>query len=165
MATFRYLSVGLPLLNAIQYVEGDNLLGLALTPFMDIPADQTIEIGGKALLKIAASNVTEQQRYLFAECIQAYLPLLPEDQDRFIELQVTPAFSGVKAMNLTWHDKGIIKGKIEGQAEMLANQIRIKFGVQPAKVMPQLDRLSTEQLLALSEKVLVATTFQELGLA
>jgi hypothetical protein len=72
-------------------------------------------------------------------------------------------------MNLTWHDQGIIKGKIEGkiegQAELVANLIRIKFGVQPAKVMPQLDRLSTEQLMALSEKVLVATTFDELGLA
>jgi len=37
---FRYLYVGLPGLDAVQYLESDNRLGVALSALMKIPKDQ-----------------------------------------------------------------------------------------------------------------------------
>lgn len=171
--TFRYLSVGLPRLNAIEYLQQDNMLGVALTPFMDIPDDQVLEFGNEALLKVCnAANLTEQQRYLLAECIQKYLPLLPEDQARFDELQGTPRYIGVKAMNLTWEEKGIIKGiikgkiegKIEGLLEVVEDQLTLKFGELPERVHERLKQLTLPELRDVSRKLLAATSLDELGL-
>jgi hypothetical protein len=49
---FQYLYVGLPALNAIEYLEGDNLLGVALSALMKIPADKVTWLGAEALRKI-----------------------------------------------------------------------------------------------------------------
>lgn len=72
---FEYLYVGLPALDAVQYVQGENWLGVALAALMKISPDKVHWLGAEALRRISGAPLTEQQRYRLGECVQAYLPL------------------------------------------------------------------------------------------
>jgi len=73
--SFNYLYVGLPKLEALTYLERDNVLGLALAALMRIPPDRRAWLKAEALRRLAEKPLTEQQRFLLAECVQAYLEL------------------------------------------------------------------------------------------
>jgi hypothetical protein len=80
---FEYLYVGLPALDAIEYVQGDNWLGVALAALMKIPKDQVAWLGAEALRRIQAAPLSDQRRFLLGECVQAYLPLDEEQRRQF----------------------------------------------------------------------------------
>jgi hypothetical protein len=107
---FKYLYVGLPGLDGVKYVEGDNWLGVALSALMKIPPDRIAWLGAEALRKIRDAPLTDQKRFLLAECVQAYLPLGEEQQREFEGLIATEKYQGVRQMNTTWFDKGIQQG-------------------------------------------------------
>ena len=71
---FKYLYVGLPALDAVQYVQGANLLGVALAALMRVPPDRIAWLGVEALRRITTAPLTDQQRFLLADCVEAYLP-------------------------------------------------------------------------------------------
>jgi hypothetical protein len=50
---FQYLYVGLPALDAVEYVQGANWLGVALAALMRIPQDRAGWLGAEALRRIA----------------------------------------------------------------------------------------------------------------
>lgn len=56
---FEYLYVGLPALNAVEYVQGDNPLGWALAALMKIPKDQAVSLGMEALRRIAGADLSD----------------------------------------------------------------------------------------------------------
>lgn len=66
--TFRYLYVGLPGLDAVQYLQGDNWLGVALTALMRIPPGTAAHLRAEALRRLTEAPLSDQQRYLLAEC-------------------------------------------------------------------------------------------------
>src|SRR6266566_8453511 len=72
---FEYLYVGLPALDAVEYVQGENWLGVALAALMKIPRERVAWLGAEALRRLKDAPLTEQRRYLLGECVQAYLPL------------------------------------------------------------------------------------------
>jgi hypothetical protein len=153
---FRYLYVGLPALDAVQYVRGDNWLGVALSALMGIPKDRVAWLGAEALRRIKEAPLSEQRRFLLGECVQAYLPLDAEQQREFERLVATESYRGVQAMNTTWYEKG--------RQEMLREQLEERFGPLPAPVLERLQRLSTERLKALAKAVLHAQSLRELDL-
>ena len=42
---------------------------------MRMPKERIVELGAEALLRISEASVTEQQRFLLGECVEAYLPI------------------------------------------------------------------------------------------
>jgi hypothetical protein len=72
---FRFFYVGLPGLEAVEYVKGENWLGVALSALMRIPRDQIAWVGAEALQRLAGAKLSDQRHFLLAECVQAYLPL------------------------------------------------------------------------------------------
>jgi hypothetical protein len=150
----------LPGLDAVKYVQGDNWLGVALAALMRIPAGQAAWLGAEALRRIQSAPLTEQQRFLLGECVQAYLPLDEEGQREFARLLETDTYRGVQAMNTTWYEKGIEKGR----RESLREQLEIRFGPLMPEVLAHLERLPGERLQWLSKAILTARTLDELGL-
>jgi hypothetical protein len=157
---FEYLYVGLPALDAVEYVQGDNWLGVALAALMKIPADRVAWLGAEALRRIQAAPLSDQQRFLLGECVQAYLPLDEAQQREFERLVAGEPYQGVQAMNTTWYEKGIEKG----QRESLRLLLDKKFGPLSPSVLVQLDGLPAERLSALLLAVLTANSLAELGL-
>jgi hypothetical protein len=76
---FQYFYVGLHGLEAVEYLESDNWLGVALTALMRIPRERIVWLGAEALRRLALAPLSDQHRFYLTECVQAYLPL-EEDQ-------------------------------------------------------------------------------------
>ncbi len=133
---FRYLYVGLPGLKAVDYVEGDNWLGVALTALMRIPKDKIVSLGEQALRRLHESPLNEQQRFLLTECVEAYLPLNEEQQLELEKRMLAATSEKVKAMNKTTFEKGMEKGMEIGREEGMQNSL-LRIGAKRFRQMPQ----------------------------
>jgi hypothetical protein len=165
---FEYLYVGLPALDAVKYVQGDNWLGVALAALMKVPPERVAWLGAEALRRIQQAPVTEERRFLLGECVQAYLPLDEEQQREFERLAATEPYGGLRAMNLTWYDKGVLQGVLQGREEggreVLRELLAERFGPLAPPVIERLQQLPHERVMALSKAVLRAESLRELGL-
>jgi hypothetical protein len=180
---FQYLYVGLPALDAIEYVQGDNCLGWALAALMRKRQDQAALVGGEGLRRIAAAPLTDQQRFLLAECMQAYLTLNDEQQREFEELVAGEPYEGVRAMNKTWYEKGLEqgtamnqtwfekgeeKGMAKGEEQERRRLLRVlleeRFGTLPASAQQRLVEWPADRLAAVERTILRAQSLREIGL-
>src|SRR5216110_2563913 len=98
---FEYLYVGLPALDAVEYVQGDNWLGVALAALMRIPRERAAWLGAEALRRIKDAPLTEQGRFLLGGCGAGYLPVDEEQQREFEQLVATEPYRGIQPMTRT----------------------------------------------------------------
>lgn len=130
--TFRYLYVGLPALDAEEYVAGDNWLGVALSALMRIPRERISQLGLEALRRISEAPVTDQQRFLLGECVEAYLDLPDPELQQFRDIIESNATGRVSAVNKTTYDRGkeagLELGREQGrqEGEVLALRAAVK---------------------------------------
>jgi hypothetical protein len=172
VSRFQYLYVGLPGLDGVEYAKGDNWLGVALSVLMKIPPDRVAWLGAEALRRLTEAPLSEQERFLLGECVQAYLPLDEEQQVQFESLLQSGTYTEVRAMNQTIYEKGIEKGiekgrhegRHEGQVELIASLIEARFGPIPEAISLKLQRLPAEDLRDLALKIAKAASLDDLGL-
>jgi len=170
--SFDYLYVGLPGLDAIQYVQGENWLGVALAALMRIPADQAAWLGAEALRRIAEAPLTDQKRFLLGECLQAYLPLNEQQQKEYERLLLGEPYTKVRAMNKTTFErgmeqgleKGLAHGRMAGLQEAVQTLLEKKFVPVPAHVQKRLQTFSRERLIELLAAIPTSSSLKELGL-
>lgn len=96
-----YWYVGFPALDAIEYIEGDNWIGVALSALMRIPRERIVELGAEAMRKLSEAPLTEQQRFLLVDCVQAYLPTDEEQKQQLLDVFQSEEYQGVQAVNKT----------------------------------------------------------------
>ena len=175
---FRYLYVGLPGLNAEPYLHGENPLGIALSALMRIPKDQIEAWGIEALNIICNTDMGEQRRSLLADCILTYGDLDSSyDQMVFNTIvknirpesnMVSNTFKRIYKM-LKEHAQKEARQEVrqevrqEELTQILNSQLRAKFGALNPSQTEHLAGLPEEDLLAMSLKILTATTIEELG--
>ncbi len=70
-AELHYTAIGLPGLSAVEYLNQDIPLGWGLTSLMKQDQDP-FETSKQAITKISESNITDFQKYLLYDCVQAY---------------------------------------------------------------------------------------------
>jgi hypothetical protein len=157
---FQYLYVGLPALDAIEYVKGDNWLGVALAALMRIPKDRIAWLGAEALRRIQAAPLNDQQRFLLGECVEAYLPLDDEQKREFEQLITTPPYQGVQAVNMTSYEKGVENELRAGVREMIEEQ----FGPLASETVVRLEQLPPERLRAIRKRIFKAKALHDLDL-
>ncbi len=169
---FEYLYVGLPALDAVEYVHGENWLGVALAALMRIPPDRVAWLGAEALQRIQNAPLTDQQRFLLGECVQAYLPLDEAQQREFERLKTSAPYEGVLAMNKTWFEQGMEKGEAKGEAkgeekgrrEFFREMLEDRFGPLPAAALAKLEQVPMDRLRLLRKSLQDAKSLRELGL-
>ncbi|CAN5131015.1 DUF4351 domain-containing protein [soil metagenome] len=161
---FQYLYVGLPGLDATKYVQGENLLGVALAALMKISPDQVAWLGAEALQRIGKARLNDQQRFLLGECVHAYLPLDDQQQLEFEKLLATESYSGASQMNVTPYEKGIAKGLLLGQRGNLMELLEEQCGKLPDQIVQRIESLSADEIKAITRRVVRAKSLQQLGL-
>ena len=181
---FQYLYVGLPALDAVKYLQGDNWLGVALAALMRIPPGQAAWLGAEALKRIGGAPLSDQQRFLLGECVEAYLPLDEAQKQEFERLVMTEGYQGARTMNKTSYEKGLEKGLetmnktsfekgleqglekgIEQDRRAVVREaLEDRFGPLAPEVLHRLEELRLEQLRPLSKAVWKAQSLAELGL-
>jgi hypothetical protein len=169
VVTFQYLYVGLPALDALQYVQGDNWLGVALSALMRTPKERVAWLGAEALKRLTEADVSERRRFLLAECVQAYLPMDAAQRREFDRLIQAEPYAGVKAMNKTVYEQGleqgIERGETKARREMLRELAADQFGPLSPDTLARIDSLPAERLRALIKAVPRAKSLKDLGLA
>jgi hypothetical protein len=166
--TFRYRYMGLPALDGVQYIQGRNLLGVALASMMKIADDLKAKAKADALQKIATSNEPEMRKYLLCECIETYLPLEEVQMKDYENLLVTPPYQGARKYGKTsferGHEQGKVEGKLEGQLKLLREQLVIRFGPLNEETSKRLEASSEAQMLEIGKLLLTVKSLRELGL-
>ncbi len=172
---FEFLYVGLPALDALQYVNGDNWLGVALAALMRIPPETAGQLGADALARLKAAPLQEQQRFLLGECVQAYLPLDEVQKREFERILSGTPYRGVQAMNTTWYEKGkqigvlegkqigVLEGKQIGELSVLQRLLTRRFGTLSDNVLQRLQGLTTDEIETLVDAVQDGKSMQEMG--
>jgi hypothetical protein len=144
---FEYLYVGLPALNAIEYLETGSDLAAALTALMKVARDRIAYLAAEAMKRIAGSSSrTDQERFLLAECFQAYAPEMDEPtRAEYEKLLQGSDRDKVIAMNKTSYDEGIEKGR-EALVRLCRQMLSDRFGAVPPSVAQQLEKLPLDHL-------------------
>lgn len=164
------LYVGLPALDAIEYLEGDNILGVALSALMRIPKERVAWLGAEALRKINLAPLQDQQKFILGECVEAYLPLSDEQKQQFEGLLKTERYQEIEAMNITTYERGMEKGLEQGLEKglekgleegqligvrfALSNAVELTFGHVSPMIAAELERFASMAQLKLALKTL-----------
>lgn len=167
--TFRYLYVGLPGLDAIKYVTGDNWLGVALAALMKVEKERMRLLGREALERIKVAPLTDHQRFLLAACVDRYLPL--DEAGRAQLEQFINADDEVRAMTKGFieraYDEGVEKGRSrgfhEGQVTLVRAVLERRFGPLPERLVERLNSLPAEKLVTIGVNAMTAKSLEELG--
>jgi hypothetical protein len=158
---FQYVVVGLPEMQADDYLESDNPLAPALSALMQ-PAQV-----GRAMQKIvslrrtANSGVDDARRLLLANLIETYLRLNVEEETEFQRVISEASEQEVREMLSIYEERGIVKGMRNAVLRLL----REKFGELPEQVETRVRSITDEaELDTLLGRVLSANSLAEMGL-
>jgi len=165
---FWFAYVGLPALDAETYLNGESLLGVALTSLMHVPPERRVELQAEALDRIARARDNEWRRFLLAECLQAYSDLDAAEWQRLQALLVTDKYREARPMTLTYYERGKIEGERMGELNALRRMVMrllvAKFGPLPPQAQERLAALSVTQLEQLLVDLLQAQSLKDLGI-
>jgi hypothetical protein len=169
---FRYIYVGLPALNALDYLERGNSLGLGLTGLMTTPRELQVWAKAQILMRIAETVADGRRRFLLTECVETYFELEdPEQQAEFERLMAQPEYEEARTMAVTSYEKGLEKGRelerqraLDEQRAMIAMLLEQKFGPLPAEVRERVHHMTDEQLCDVSSRLLDADSLADLHL-
>ena len=169
---FDYAYVGLPALDGEPYATGENLLGVALSALMRVPADRRAELYAEGLKRIAGSGENDYRRFLLAECLEAYAELDESQNERLQALLHTEAYREVEPLMKTTYERGIEqgiergieRGIEQGERRSALRLMEAKFGPLTDKVKQRVADLSSNALAQLQLDLLKARSLKELRL-
>jgi hypothetical protein len=164
LVQFRYPYVGLPALPALDYLEGENLLGVALSALMKIPDADRAQLKADALQRLATAQVDAVRRYLMCECVDAYLNLDGPHLVEFEHLLQTPKYGNALMVAKTSYEKGLDAGRAQQQIRTLKRQLPIRFGPISDSIWKRIETMSLEQCEQLAEDMMKAESLEQLGL-
>jgi hypothetical protein len=164
LVRFEYAYVGLPALDAEQYVRQDNWLGVALAVLMRTPPERRAELGQEALRRLVQCPETVYRRYLLCECVDAYLPGDDAQRQEIRFRLLSDADSGVQAMSRTLFEMLRDEGRQQGQREALLVQLEARFGSLRQDVRQRIESLPADRVKELLVAMVKGRTLQEMDL-
>ncbi|MCI0463261.1 MAG: DUF4351 domain-containing protein, partial [Gemmataceae bacterium] len=156
---FEYAYVGLPALDAAAYVNGEHLLGVALSTLMRVPPERRAELYAEGLKRIGRSGDNDWRRFLLTECLEAYLELDEAQKERLQTLLNTEPYQEVKPLMITTYERG----KIAGQREMVLLLLETKLGPVSPEIKQRVEALSPEELRQLFLNLMKGQSLKEVG--
>jgi hypothetical protein len=146
---FRYAYVGLPALNAEDYLTRENLLGVALSALMRIEPERRAWLTAEAMRRIVDSRESDRRRHLLCDSVQAYAPMEGTAWEEFQRLLVTDPYRRLQPMVSTYLERIRQQGQDEGRRNLLRDLLQRQYGTLPAGVVERLNAWSGEQLQTL----------------
>jgi hypothetical protein len=169
---FRYHSVALAKLPAEEYV-GAGPLGAALSALMKRSMRQDrARLLASMLERVVARGLDPVLEHLLVNVIQSYFVLSEEDAERYRKLISRKEYRAVQETELTWADKLMEKGRekgreegiVEGKRKTLLRLLSVKFGEAPGDVTRKVETMAEEDLDRLLDRVLTATSLDDLAI-
>ena len=161
---FRYLYVGLPGLDAEQYVKGSSWLGVGLSALRRVPRFRRAWLRSEALRRVVVEcDENPYRRWILLECIEAYAELDDEQQRIYQELLETERYKEIKPMMTTTYEKGFAKG-LETARRLLCRLLEQRFGPLSDAVLQKISNLPPERLEEIGGAFEKAKSLLDLGL-
>jgi predicted transposase YdaD len=180
---FRYHSLALARLPAEEYV-GASPLGAALSALMSREETRDRARLRLSLLGAGGSELDEALKYLLVNAIETYFELSGEVAERYRRLVARKEYRAVQEVELTWADKLMEKGReegreegrekgreegreagvLDGKRETLLRLLAAKFGELTDETKSKAEAMSSAELDSVLERVLTATTLDQLEL-
>lgn len=177
--TFSYAALGVPDLNADDYLEREGPLAPALAALMQASALGLARQKQVSLQRVAVSGLNDARKFLLANIIETYLKLTPEEQERYEQMLQQPEAREVRQMISVYELRGREAGREEGREEgleagreegvligkrdILLRLLRLRFGAVPEAVEARIQSITSEEILdALADQVLTATALQDI---
>lgn len=166
--------MGLPGLDAIEYLRQGDEVAAALLSLMHVPIGQLPVVAAEAACRIADSLRNEQDKFLLLEMLEAYLQFATAEQEQqYRQLLTREEYRKAYEMGVTTFEKGVQQGieqgmqqgieqAVERQRETTAVMIEKRFGSLTADVRERLHRLSADELNQLWLRLMDAETIEEL---
>jgi hypothetical protein len=161
---FEYAYVGLLALDGEPYATGENLLGVALSALMRLPAERRAELHAEGLKRIARSGENDYRRFLLAECLEAYANLDEAQKERLQALLSTQQYQEVRPLMATTYERVIERSILQGERRVTLRQLEARFGPLSAEVKQRVEALAPDALAQLQLDLLKAGSLQELHL-
>jgi hypothetical protein len=157
---FDYAYVGLPALDGEKHALGENMLGVALSTLMKVPASRKAELYAEALKRVAQARENDFRRFLLAECLEAYASLDQAQKQHFQALLSTEPFKEVEHVMITTYERG----RIAERLAIALRQLKAKFGTLSPAVTQRVESQSPDELEQLTIDILTANSLKELKL-
>jgi hypothetical protein len=157
---FSYPYLGLPALDAMTYVHGQNLLGVGLSVLMRVPEERRAELKAEALERVATSGQSDLRKWLLCECVEAYLPLEGPHLAEYERLLRTERYREALTMATTSFERG----RADGERAVLQRMLTRKFGPLSETAKTRLGSWSEERLLQAADDLIAGRSLREIGL-
>ena len=166
---FKYVVIQLNQLPWRQFIDSENPIACALMARMKMTREERPKVKLECLRLLASLKVDPAKSTLIGRFISAYLQLNAEELIRFereIDALAPTEKETTMALVSEWEQKGIDKGiafGIErGKEDLIAIQIRQRFGAVPGSIVTKLDRLTSVELDDLGKELLTFTCLDDL---
>ena len=175
---FRYHTLALARLPAEEYVE-TSPLGAALAALMAASRNRA-RLRLSMLERVVGSELDEALKYLLVNVIETFFELSGEDAEEYRRLVSGKEYRAVQEVELTWADRLMEKGReegrekgreegrevgvLEGKRKTLSRLLTAKFGELSDETKARVEVMSSTDLDRVLDRVLTATTLDELEL-
>lgn len=158
---FQYAAIGLPELQADEYLDSDNPLAPALSALMKPSALGRAAQKLVSLQRILVSPVDEARKVLLTNIIETYLKLSAEEEAQYETLtSQSEETEAVEMVNL-YEERLMVKGT----RNALLKLMQAKFGELPEQVEARLRSITEEARLdTLLDRILTAETLADMKL-
>ena len=160
----RWRYAGLPQLDALQYVEGDNLLAVALSALMRVPVDRQARLKARAMERLGAAALNPYKSSILVGILEAYLPLHGPHLSDYDHLLMTEEFKMARQLAETTFEKGEKKGEEKGKRNYARKMLEARFGPLSEAAGERLESWPADRLDEVGLGLLQGKSLADLGL-
>lgn len=157
---FTYNAVGLPDLNADDYLALDNPLAPALSALMKTSRLGKVAQKFQSLLAMVRSGVDEARLTLLTNMLETYLTLDEVEQETFKALVEAPEGKEVQMVVSVYEERAALRA----ERKLLLRLMERKFGALPESIRAHMQAISDVEVLdQLADSILTAQSLEEMG--
>ena len=102
---------------------------------------------------------------MLVNVVETYFPLSGDDLEHFRRIVARKEYAKVQDTDLTWGDKLLLKGVIDGKRDTLKRLLTAKFGPLPSDVEASIDAVDSGPALdQYLDRVLTAASLEDVDL-
>lgn len=154
---FNFQAIQLNRLNWRDYLRQQNPVAAALMTKMQIAVEDRPQVKLECLRMLATLQLDPARTMFLSQFIDTYLKLAADEEQRFqaeVDRLETAERDAIMQTVTSWEERGLIRGRLEGQVQLVLRLLHRKVGTIPAEVETDIQALDTDQIEALGEALL-----------
>jgi len=161
---FRFLAYSLSRIPAREHFRSSNLVARLHLPNMAYRPEEKLEVYARAVRGLAALETDPERQVKYLDFIDIYAAL--DENERIVYRrrypeEVAEMTRFAERFMEKGREEGVKKGIRQGEAQMLLRQLSLRFGDLPQGACEQVESADADTLLRWSERILTATTLDE----